>query len=600
VGTIIQDKPQRHPESQPRWERLARADRFAQDRAWRTQGLSERQAATELTVPRTPLQAWRMWHDPLARCPHVADFLQSGPGLAFFHRIVLACHLVCVAGGACGMRLVWLFRNVPGLDRCIAASSGAQQQGNRHGEQAMGTSHHDAPGRLANGMPPQDRTVTQDDPLTGGLCRSTMDPESTLILVEQRAQARAQPPWEARMAPALAQRQGGVIPSTSDAAPGRLASVDHSLEAHHAPDGFPVQHELVQAGSGPLATQARAAHQAVTEALAQLERVQTHQQSAGAEPAQRGPGRPPQAPVSLEHAAQAREATRREPERLAQQREPSAQRIRGIGHADHWVARERGVRRNGQRIAAALQGHIAPVRAMAQHAGLSQRCWERSEKAERVVPHRHATIACVSGYVGQPIHPLDLTPPASCARHAKLIPSSSLDRVAQTRPVRDGTPLRQRAARLRAPWCEPGGVLRAVNPEAHDQLHDEAQRLAAVCQRSRAHVEGRNGSVSRRTHPRRGLDLPRQRECFTAMHHFFLTRPDGTTAAERLFGQKPRSMVAAILGAVNVPPAPLRPPRRAQGEAEKASSGRSPDRGQKISPRRTFFFIRGGCWMVSG
>jgi hypothetical protein len=63
----------------------------------------------------------------------------------------------------------------------------------------------------------------------------------------------------------------------------------------------------------------------------------------------------------------------------------------------------------------------------------------------------------------------------------------------------------------------------------------------------------------------RGLDLPRKRECFTAMHNFFLTRPDGTTAAERFFGQKPRSMFAAILGAVNVPPAPLSPPRRAQG-----------------------------------
>ena len=46
---------------------------------------------------------------------------------------------------------------------------------------------------------------------------------------------------------------------------------------------------------------------------------------------------------------------------------------------------------------------------------------------------------------------------------------------------------------------------------------------------------------------------------------FFLTRPDETTAAERFFGQKPRSMCAAIFASVEIPPAPLSPPRRAIG-----------------------------------
>jgi len=118
------------------------------------------------------------------------------------------------------------------------------------------------------------------------------------------------------------------------------------------------------------------------------------------------------------------------------------------------------VRRNGQLIAADIQGHIEQVRAIAQHEGLSQSCLERIEKAERVVPKMQATIEFVSGYVGQQIHQLDLTQPASFAMHAKLIPSYYLDRVAQTRTVRDGTPLRELAARLRAPLFEPGGVLR--------------------------------------------------------------------------------------------------------------------------------------------
>jgi hypothetical protein len=314
-----------------------------------------------------------------------------------------------------------------------------------------------------------------------------------------------------------------------------------------------------------MATKERAAHKAVTEAREQLEHIQTHLHSTDDEPEKRGPGRPPKAPVSLEHAEQALEAASREHVRLAQQREQVANRIRAIGHASHFVDLERGVRRNGQLIAADLQEHIKQARAIAQHEGLSQHGFARIEKAERVVPKMRATIEFVSGYVGQQVAQLDLTPPVSFAMHAKLIPSFYLDRVAQTRTVSDGKPLRELAERLRAPLCAPGGALSALSPEAQDELHAEAKRLAAVFQRSSANVEGRNGYLSLRNHQLRGLDLPRKRECFTTMHNFFLTRPDGTTAAERFFGQKPRSMFTAILGAVAIPPAPLSPPRRAVG-----------------------------------
>src|SRR5215475_6634371 len=120
-----------------------------------------------------------------------------------------------------------------------------------------------------------------------------------------------------------------------------------------------------------------------------------------------------------------------------------------------------------------------------------------------------ATIEFVSRYVAQQVKQLDVTPPVSFAVHAKLIPSYYLDRVAQTRSVSDGEPLRELAERLRAPWVEPGGVLSALSPEAQDQLHDGAKRLAAVFQRSSSNVEGRNGYLSLRSHQLRGLSICR-------------------------------------------------------------------------------------------
>jgi hypothetical protein len=562
VGTVIQDQ-QRNPEGPPRWDRFERADLFEQYRELRTQGISERQAAKALQVPRTTLQAWRLWHDTLDICPHVAKFFQSGPGLAFLHRLVIAFHLVCVEVGACGIRLVCLFLNLTGLNRFVAASYGAQQQVNLQVEQAIVTYRHDETARLAQDMPHQAITVTQDETFTGGLCLIAMDPESNFIIVEQLAQARDQTTWDALMAPALAQLNCRVIQSTSDEAPGLLAYVEHYLEAHHSPDLFHVQHELVKAVSGPMATKERAAYKAVTEAREQREHIQTGPQSAGDEPETPRPRRPPKQAMSLEQAEQAFAAASREHERLAQQRQQIKAPIRGIGHDYHFVDLERGVRRNGQLIAADIQGHIEHIRTIAQHEGLSQSCLERIDKAERVVPKMQGTIEFVSRYVAQQVSQLNVPPPVSFAMHAKLIPSYYLERVAEMRSVSDGAPLRALAERLRAPLFEPGSALSMLQPEAQDQLYDEAKRLAMVFQRSSSNVEGRNGYLSLRSHQLRGLDLPRKRECFTAIHNFFLTRPDGTTAAERFFGQKPRSMFAAILASVELAPAPLSPPRKA-------------------------------------
>jgi hypothetical protein len=457
--------------------------------------------------------------------------------------------------------LVCLFLTLTGLDRFVAASYGAQQQVNRQVEEAIVSYRQAETARLAKDMPRKDITLTQDETFTGGLCLVGSEPVSNFILLEQLACARDQTTWNALMAPALAALNCQGIQSTSDEAPGLLAYVAHHLGVHHSPDLFHVQHELSKAVSAPLATKERAAHKATTEAQERLDQVQAHLQPTRDDPQERGPGRPPKEPASLAQAQQELDAARREHERLAQQREQVAQSIRAIGHAYHFVDLERGVRRNGQLIVDDIQAQMEQMRTIAQEEDLSQRCLDRIEKAERVAPKMRATIAFVSGYVRQQVSQLGLTPPASFAMHARLIPSYDLDRVAQTRTVTEGEPLRELAERLRAPLCEPGGILSQMSAEAQDQLHQKAKTLADVFQRSSSNVEGRNGYLSLRNHQLRGLDLPRKRECLTAIHHFFLTRPDGTTAAERFFGQKPRSMFAAILASVELPPAPLSPPR---------------------------------------
>ena len=355
------------------------------------------------------------------------------------------------------------------------------------------------------------------------------------------------------MAGALAHLKCNVIQSTSDEAPGLLAYVEHHLGVPHSPDLFHVQHELSKAVAAPLAAKQRAAAKAVPTAQEQLAHVQAHTPHDGALAGKRGPGRPRKVTPSLAQATQEVEGSRQACQLLTGQREQVTQSIRAIGHAYHFVDLERGVRRNGKLIASDIQQHIDTIRTIAQQEHLSEACLDRIEQAQRVVPKMQATIECVSGYVRQQVRQLDLAQPQSYAMHAHLIPSYYLDRVAATKPSSEGRVLRERAERLRTALFEPGGVLGELNPGEQGRLKPKAMMLAEVFQRSSSNVEGRNGYLSLRNHELRGLDHPRKRACLTAVHNFLLTRPDGTTAAERFFGQKPRSMFTVILESVESP-----------------------------------------------
>ena len=264
MGIVPECQSRRHHDGPPRGDRTRRAERFEQYLALHAQGRSLRQAAKALAGPRSTLQAWRVHQERLDAHPAVVAFFHSAPGLAFVPRLVLGMHLVCPEVGAGGMRLVCLLLQLTGLDRFVAASYGAQHQVNRQVEEAIVRYRQEESARLAQDMPAKDLTGAQDATCTGGLCLGAIDPKSNSIVLEPAAPARDQDTWDALMAQALAGLHCQGIQSTSDAAPGLLAYVEHPLGAQHSPDVFHVQHELVKAVSGPMATKQRTAAKAAT------------------------------------------------------------------------------------------------------------------------------------------------------------------------------------------------------------------------------------------------------------------------------------------------------------------------------------------------
>ena len=87
--------------------------------------------------------------------------------------------------------------------------------------------------------------------------------------------------------------------------------------------------------------------------------------------------------------------------------------------------------------------------------------------------------------------------------------------------------------------------------------------MVSKFQRSSSAVEGRNGYLSQVHHNRRGLSSKRLKVA-TVIHNFVLKRNDGTTAAERLFGQQFPDLFEYLLENIGELPQPRKSRKRSE------------------------------------
>ena len=163
------------------------------------------------------------------------------------------------------------------------------------------------------------------------------------------------------------------------------------------------------------------------------------------------------------------------------------------------------------------------------------------------------------------VEALGLAPELETLVHQRLIPAIYLERVAarSTRAERRHE-LHLRSAQLLAPLRQSDSPLQHVDAERRREIEIVAAECADLFQRSSSCVEGRNGQLALHHHGKHRLSN-RKLAVLTAVHNYFIRRPDGTTAAERFFGQPPAPMFAYLLTAIDPPPRPARkrpPPSR--------------------------------------
>jgi hypothetical protein len=515
---------------------------------------SQRQIAEDLQVPRSTLQYWLSRKSTIDADPEVIAFFESSAGVVFLHRLVLAVQFVTTLLGGGSIRLVCTFLELSGLDQFVAASYGAQQKVTVAMEKSVVEFGEEERARLAQNMPSRQITTCEDETFHPQICLVSIEPVSNFILLEEYADNRQAQTWAKAMEQATANLRVEIVQSTSDEGKGLLCYVEEHLGAHHSPDVFHVQHELVKGVSGALASKVRKAEKAADEAQGKVDKLQ---KALG-----EGTGCSQKMNKQLTEAQEQRVSTQQDLEIAWARRERVQQAIQGIGTAYHPYDLESGAATSSEEVSMSLNGHFAEIETVAAEAQLSENALKRIAKAKRVVVKMVATIAFFWHSVKAKVQALDLAPQTEQAMYEHLIPGIYLHLVSnKVENAKQRHAFQNQSHKLLAPLRTKNGPFRDLAPEELILIEAVALECAQLFQRSSSCVEGRNGQLAL-FHHRLHRISDRKMAALTTVHNYFVRRRNGTTAAERFFDAQPRDLFEWVLDHVDLPGRPAK--KRAQ------------------------------------
>jgi hypothetical protein len=507
---------------------------------------SQRQFSQQTGVPRSTLQHWlqQAQHPDLE--PELVTFLESPIGYRFLRRLVLALNLVFHLGGPAGIRLLSRFLERTRLDRFVASSFGSQQAlAIRLQAELIGYAEQEKK-RLGAATTGKKITVCPDENFHGQqACLVAVEPDSNFLLLEAYHPGRDSDTWTAALKQALQGLSVEVVQVTSDQAKGLVACARDGLEAQHTPDLFHGQRDLSKATSLPLERQTQTAQKALEQAQAHTETQRQRQQEY--EDGPRPPGRPPDFDVAIQMAEAFERHAARKLQQCQQRQEQAREAVRGVADDDHPFDATNGRPVTAAALEKRLGQRIQVIEEIVAAAGLGESSQSAVAKARRWLVPLVASLVWFWEMVRELVSGLKLTGAEQRAFREQLLPGLYWER--EARRGRDKAQRQQRRAlaqRLLAAAWSPQGVLGRLPEAKRAEVARVASEAVALFVRSSSCVEGRNGRLSLYHHGQGPLSEVRLR-ALTAVHNYVLERGDGTTAAERFFGAKPRPVFEYLL-----------------------------------------------------
>jgi hypothetical protein len=348
-----------------------------------------------------------------------------------------------------------------------------------------------------------------------------------------------------------------VVQATSDEAKALLAHAKDAFDAHHSPDLFHVQHEVSRAAGAPLARRVERAEEAFEGAVLNTEQQKAEHTAYPAE--KHGPGRPPDFAGRIEAAQLAEDAARLGFEAASRDREEVRDAVRALSTAYHPYRLSDGAQQSAEDVRKSLDTSFDAIQAIADKAELPDRVHKGIAKARRVASSMVETIRYAHAETKARLASLRLPPDLYGAVVERLLPGRYLERAAARAATAEA---RQRLAatarELISPLRASGHPFQALADDRRREVEAIAEDCADVFQRSSSCVEGRNGHLSLYHHGLHRLS-PSKLAALTVVHNYYVTREDGTTAAERFCGFPADDLFEHLVERM---PPPARPARK--------------------------------------
>jgi hypothetical protein len=507
---------------------------------------SQRQFARQHSVPRSTLGHWLRQPAPDGLDPALVAFFRSAAGLAFLRRLVLALFLSFLFRGACGLRLLSDFLRLAQLDRFVAPSTGALHDlGCAIQADLAAFAAAELP-RLADGLPHRHIALVADENFHGAdVCLVAAEPVSNFLLVEQYAQRRDEKTWTAAIEQGLAGLNVTALLLTSDQAKGLIACAHNGLGAQHLPELFHGQRDLCRPLMGQLERQKTAAEKELQQAEVLGQAWRRREQEAKAGPAR--PGRPLDYADRIASAAALVRGWAREVKECADRQERALAAVRGLGDDYHPFDGQTGAAVEEGETAKRLGQRLLALEEVAEQAELGEKATTALARGKRWVVELAAAMAWFWGVARVCVEELGLPGAAEQEVYEKLLPGLYWEQAARLgRTAEDRQKKEELAKRLLSEAWSEGGQLRRLAQEEQEEAKRVGREVVGLFCRSSSCVEGRNGRLALFQHGQTRLSAGRLK-ALTVVHNYLTEREDGTTAAERFFGRRPRDLFNWLL-----------------------------------------------------
>jgi hypothetical protein len=368
------------------------------------------------------------------------------------------------------------------------------------------------------------------------ICLVAIEPVSNFIVVEAYRDHRDSVTWAQAINAGLAGLAVHLVCLTSDQASGLICCAHSEFEVQHHPDLMHLQCNLGKPIVLPLARPISQAEKDGEKASQQEQKLAAAEQNK---------------PNSVTDAMwldniMAKDQANEDLKQARQRLEGAVEQIREVSRVYHPFDRERGQPVLPEQLQTRLGEPLARLQEVVEEAGLGARAQQAIPKAQGWVLLLVGCLAWFWTRTREKLKQLDVSEEEQTLLESLVAGCYWEMASAKEKDPDEKKRLQELAAQLKEKaWAE-GGALAHWSEADKKEAQTVAQQCAELFQRSSSCVEGRNGRLSLFHHGQTRLSEKRL-QALTAVHNYVVRREDGTTAAERFFGQKQKDAFSWLL-----------------------------------------------------